>query len=184
MTNSTVRYMLTPMVSLCCLFFSFNCFAADQTMSPLKDAKAKVKDVNIEKHTPGGTIYDILLEDPNYKTFASALKSSDLLTSLKGGSFTVLAPTNGAFERLPAGTWDELLRPENRDKLKAILSYHVIPGKLMTSDFKAGMIKTLNGKELTVIINKGVMINNAKVIKTDVIGTNGVIHEIDTVLIP
>ncbi len=120
-------------------------------------------------------------------TLVAAIKAADLVEPLKGkGPFTVFAPTNAAFEKLPKGTVEELLKPENKQKLQSILTYHVHGGDaIKAADVKSMQLSTLNGKELKVKVgDDGVMINNAKVIKTDVTASNGVIHWIDTVLLP
>jgi uncharacterized surface protein with fasciclin (FAS1) repeats len=120
-------------------------------------------------------------------TLVTAIKAAGLVDALKGpGPFTVFAPTNAAFAKLPPGTLDDLLKPENKDKLKSILLYHVHSGDaIMAKDVKTMDLSTLNGKPLSVSVNgSDVMINNAKVIKTDIQCTNGVIHWIDTVLLP
>ena len=120
-------------------------------------------------------------------TVVTAIKAADLVAALKGpGPFTVFAPTNEAFAKLPPGTVDDLLKPENKDKLRSILLYHVHAGDaIMAKDVKTMNLSTLNGKDLTVTVNGDtVMINNAKVVKTDIVCSNGVIHWIDTVLMP
>ena len=120
-------------------------------------------------------------------TVVTAIKAADLVAALKGpGPFTVFAPTNEAFAKLPPGTVDDLLKPENKDKLRSILLYHVHSGDtIMAKDVKSMNLSTLNGKDLTVAVNGDtVMINNAKVVKTDIVCSNGVIHWIDTVLMP
>ena len=120
-------------------------------------------------------------------TVVAAIKAADLVETLKGpGPFTVFAPTNKAFEKLPKGTVEDLLKPENKEKLKAILTYHVHSGDaIKAADVRTMSLSTVNGKPLKVQADGGnVMINDAKVIKTDVICTNGVIHWIDTVLMP
>jgi uncharacterized surface protein with fasciclin (FAS1) repeats len=120
-------------------------------------------------------------------TVVTAIKAADLVDTLKGkGPFTVFAPTNAAFNKLPPGTVDDLLKPENKDKLKAILLYHVHPGDaIMAKDVKTMKLSTAQGKDLDVKVDNGsVWINNAKVIKTDVVCSNGVIHWIDTVVMP
>jgi uncharacterized surface protein with fasciclin (FAS1) repeats len=122
-----------------------------------------------------------------FKTLAAALGAADLINTLKGsGPFTVFAPTDEAFAKLPAGTVDNLLKPENRDQLVAILTYHVVPGKVMAADvIKLKEAKTVNGKMLD-IETKGdsVMVNDARVTATDIGASNGVIHVIDTVILP
>jgi uncharacterized surface protein with fasciclin (FAS1) repeats len=120
-------------------------------------------------------------------TVVTAIKAADLVDTLKGkGPFTVFAPTNAAFNKLPAGTVDDLLKPENKDKLKNILLYHVHAGDaIMAKDVKTMKLSTAEGKDLDVKVENGsVWINNAKVIKTDVVCKNGVIHWIDTVVMP
>jgi len=120
-------------------------------------------------------------------TLVTAVKAADLVETLKGeGPFTVFAPTNAAFAKLPEGTVEDLLKPENKEKLKGILLYHVHVGKaIMAKDVKTMSLSTANGKALAVKADaNGVMINNAKVIKTDVVASNGVIHWIDTVVLP
>src|SRR5579872_1442045 len=123
----------------------------------------------------------------HFNTLVAAVKAAGLVDTLKGpGPFTVFAPTDEAFAKLPAGTVEELLKPENKSKLVAILTYHVVPGKVMAKDVvKLQEAKTVNGQELTVKAQMGsVMVNNAKVVKTDILCTNGVIHVIDTVVLP
>jgi len=101
------------------------------------------------------------------------------------GPFTVFAPTDEAFAKLPKGTVEDLLKPENKEKLVAILTYHVVAGKVMAADVKTMQAKTVNGKELDIkVTDVSVTVNNAKVVKTDVATSNGVIHVIDPVLLP
>jgi uncharacterized surface protein with fasciclin (FAS1) repeats len=122
----------------------------------------------------------------SFKTLVTAIKAAGLVETLQGkGPFTVFAPTDDAFAKLPAGTVEDLLKPENKEKLVAILTYHVVPGKVMAADVKTMKAKTVNGKELSITVEDGkVTVDNAKVIKTDVAAKNGVIHVIDTVVLP
>ncbi len=132
-------------------------------------------------------IVDTAVVAGSFKTLAAALKAAGLVDTLKGeGPFTVFAPTDEAFAKLPAGTVDSLLLPENKDKLIAILTYHVVPGKVLASDVvKLKSAKTVNGKEATIKVSgKGVMVDGASVIKTDIETSNGVIHVIDSVILP
>jgi uncharacterized surface protein with fasciclin (FAS1) repeats len=124
--------------------------------------------------------------NPDFSTLVKALIAADLVSTLEGsGPFTIFAPTNEAFAKVPPATIKELLKPENKAKLASILTYHVLPGKFEASKVKAGKVKTVNGKELNIAVNGSeVKINNSRVIKTDIIGSNGVIHVIDTVLMP
>ena len=132
-------------------------------------------------------IVDTAVAAGNFKTLAAALKAAGLIDTLKGaGPFTVFAPTDEAFAKLPAGTVEDLLKPENKEKLVAILTYHVVPAKAMAKDV-AGMssAKTVNGKELKLKVDGGkVMINDAVVTTADIETSNGVIHVIDAVLLP
>ena len=122
-----------------------------------------------------------------FNTLVAALKAAGLVDTLKGpGPFTVFAPTDEAFARLPPGTLENLLKPENKDQLRKILTYHVVAGQVTAKDvLKRDSAKTLEGGSLTIHSgNGGVMVNNAHVTKTDVAASNGVIHVIDTVLLP
>jgi uncharacterized surface protein with fasciclin (FAS1) repeats len=132
-------------------------------------------------------IVDTAVAAGSFKTLATALKAAGLVETLKGkGPFTVFAPTDEAFAKLPAGTLDNLLKPENKEKLKGILTYHVVPGKVMAKDVvKIKEAKTVNGKMLTVTVKDGkVMVDKAHVVQTDIGATNGVIHVIDAVVLP
>ncbi len=132
-------------------------------------------------------IVDTAVAAGDFKTLAAALQAAGLVDTLKGtGPFTVFAPTDEAFAKLPAGTVDDLLKPENRDKLVAILTYHVVAGDVMAKDvIKLHEAKTVNGKEVKIRVSGGkVMVDNANVIKTDIKCSNGVIHVIDSVILP
>ena len=132
-------------------------------------------------------IVDTAVAAGSFKTLAMALQSAGLVDTLKGkGPFTVFAPTDEAFSKLPAGTVESLLKPENKEKLKAILLYHVVAGDVTAAQVvKLTSAKTLNGEDVSVAVDGGtVMINDAKVVKADIMASNGVIHVIDTVLIP
>ena len=122
----------------------------------------------------------------SFNTLVAAVKAAGLVETLQGaGPFTVFAPTDEAFAKLPAGTVESLLKPENKQKLIAILTYHVVPGKVMAADVKTMQAKTVNGQELALVVGPGgVTVNNAKVVATDVAASNGVIHVIDTVVLP
>jgi transforming growth factor-beta-induced protein len=132
-------------------------------------------------------VVDTAIEAGSFKTLASLLKQAELVETLKGkGPFTVFAPTDEAFAKLPKGTVESLLSPQNKEKLIAILKYHVVPGTEMAADIsKMKSAKTINGESLTIKSQGGnVMVNSAKVTKPDIACTNGVIHVIDTVLMP
>ena len=120
----------------------------------------------------------------SFKTLATALGAAGLVDTLKGkGPFTVFAPTDEAFAKVPKADLDALLK--DKAKLTAVLTYHVVPGKVMAKDVKAGQVKTVQGSNITVSTSSGgVSVNNAKVVKTDIVADNGVIHVIDTVIMP
>jgi uncharacterized surface protein with fasciclin (FAS1) repeats len=122
----------------------------------------------------------------NFSTLATALTAAGLIETLSGpGPFTVFAPTDAAFAKLPAGTVENLLKPENKDQLIAVLTYHVVPGKVMAADVKTGPAATVNGKELQITkSDAGVKVNDANVTATDIVSSNGVIHVIDAVVLP
>ena len=132
-------------------------------------------------------IVDTAVAAGSFKTLVAAVKAAGLVDTLKGtGPFTVFAPTDEAFSELPAGTVENLLKPENKAKLQGILTYHVVPGTVMAKDVvKLKTAKTVNGQELTVKASNGsVMVDNAGVVKADIVSSNGVIHVIDTVVLP
>jgi len=122
----------------------------------------------------------------HFNTLVAAVKAAGLVDTLKGpGPFTVFAPTDEAFAKLPPGTVENLLKPENKEKLQKILTYHVVAGNVMAKDVvKLQSATTVEGGSLTIKVSDGVMVNNAHVIETDIAASNGVIHVIDTVLLP
>jgi uncharacterized surface protein with fasciclin (FAS1) repeats len=128
-------------------------------------------------------IVDTAVAAGSFKTLATALGAAGLVDTLKGkGPFTVFAPTDEAFAKIPKADLDALLK--DKAKLTAVLTYHVVAGKVMAADVKAGKVKTVQGSELTVTTSGGVMVDKAKVVKTDIVADNGVIHVIDTVIMP
>ncbi|WP_102108564.1 fasciclin domain-containing protein [Oceaniglobus roseus] len=131
-------------------------------------------------------IVDTAADAGNFTTLVAAVEAAGLVETLKGeGPFTVFAPTDEAFAKLPEGTVEDLLKPENKDKLTAILTYHVVPGKVMSGDLSDGMTAaTVEGGEVTIKTEGGVMVNDASVTTADIEASNGVIHVIDTVLMP
>ena len=131
-------------------------------------------------------IVDTAVGAGSFGTLVAAVQAAGLVDTLKGdGPFTVFAPTDEAFAALPAGTVDDLLKPENKDKLVAILTYHVVPGKVLSTDLSDGMAaKTVEGSEITVDLDNGVMINDANVVTADVAADSGVIHVIDKLIMP
>jgi uncharacterized surface protein with fasciclin (FAS1) repeats len=128
-------------------------------------------------------IVDTAVAAGNFKTLATALGAAGLVDTLKGkGPFTVFAPTDEAFAKIPKADLDALLK--DKAKLTAVLTYHVVAGKVMAADVKAGKVKTVQGSDLTVTTTGGVQVDGAKVVKADIVADNGVIHVIDTVVLP
>ena len=132
------------------------------------------------------TVVEIASGNESFSTLVAAVKAAGLAETLSGkGPFTIFAPTNEAFAKLPPGTVETLLKPENKEKLQKILTLHVVPAKVMAADVKTGAVPTVNGEKLDVVAKDGaVTVNGAKVVKTDIVGSNGVIHVIDTVILP
>lgn len=132
-------------------------------------------------------IVDTAVAAGSFTTLAAALQAGDLIDTLKSdGPFTVFAPTDEAFAKLPAGTVESLLKPENRDKLVEILTYHVVPGKVKAAQVVGlNSATTVNGSDVSIRVeNDSVFINDSRVVKTDIWASNGVIHVVDTVLLP
>lgn len=132
-------------------------------------------------------IVDTAVGAKQFSTLVAAVQAAGLVETLKGeGPFTVFAPTDEAFAKLPEGTVATLLKPENKEKLIAVLTYHVVPGKVMAADVvKLSKAKTVQGKEVTITVaDAGVKVDKANVIKTDIVTSNGVIHVIDAVILP
>jgi uncharacterized surface protein with fasciclin (FAS1) repeats len=172
---SNVKKTLIPMKSFpilkAALFSAFALFASAQAHAGSYGGK---------------DIVTVASEAGSFKTLVAAVKAAGLADTLKGaGPFTVFAPTDEAFAKLPAGTVENLLKPENKAKLAAILTYHVLPGKVMAADVKTMSAKTVNGQSADVKVSGGsVTIDSANVVKTDIAASNGVIHVIDTVIMP
>ena len=128
-------------------------------------------------------IVDVAVGAGNFKTLVAAVQAAGLVDTLKSpGPFTVFAPTDAAFAKIPKATLDALLA--DKAKLTAVLTYHVVPGKVMAKDVKAGKVKTAQGGELTITTTGGVKVDGANVVTTDIAASNGVIHVIDTVVLP
>jgi uncharacterized surface protein with fasciclin (FAS1) repeats len=146
------------------------------SVAPFSAVAAKPKD-----------IVDTAVAAGSFKTLVAAVKAADLVKTLKGkGPFTVFAPTDEAFAKLPKGTLEDLLKPENKEKLVGILTYHVVPGKVMAADVvKLSKAKTVQGSEVKITVDDGkVKVDDANVVKTDIKCANGVIHVIDAVILP
>ncbi|MFA0378645.1 fasciclin domain-containing protein [Vibrio sp. 10N.222.51.E8] len=158
-----------------------------KTMSVLVATLLFTAFAHADHHGMKKDIVDVAAENGSFNTLVAAVKAAGLVETLKGdGPFTVFAPTDEAFASLPEGTVDMLLKPENKDKLIAVLTYHVVPGKIMASEvMKLDSAVTVQGEAVMVGIDHGnVMINKAQVVMADVEASNGVIHVIDAVLLP
>ena len=156
---------------------------SDMEKSMKKFLIASVMSLGVVMSAQAKDIVDTAVSAGSFKTLATALGAAGLVDTLKGkGPFTVFAPTDEAFAKIPKADLDALLK--DKAKLTAVLTYHVVSGKVMAADVKAGKVKTVQGSELTVTTAGGVMVDNAKVVKTDILADNGVIHVIDTVVIP
>ena len=141
----------------------------------------------INAHAAEKNLVDTATGAGQFKTLARALDAAGLVSTLKGeGPFTVFAPTDAAFAKLPADTLKSLLKPENKQQLVAVLTYHVVPGKIEAAKVvKLDEAKSVNGKMIDIKVRDGTaMVNNARVIKTDIAASNGIIHVIDTVIMP
>ncbi len=178
--NSTPGTMTTPTTTTT---------PSSGTMSPGGGAMTKPTGTTAPATTTtttGKTIVDVAASNKSFKTLVKALKAADLVDTLSGvGPYTVFAPTDEAFNKLPKGALTKLLKPENKAQLQKVLTYHVVAGEVTSKMLKAGKVATVAGADVTVKISgKNVTINTAKVIKADIKTSNGVIHVIDTVLLP
>jgi uncharacterized surface protein with fasciclin (FAS1) repeats len=138
-------------------------------------------------HDDAGTIVEVAAGNADFSTLVAAVKAAGLVDVLSGeGPYTVFAPTNAAFAKLPAGTVETLLKPENKDQLVAVLTYHVVAGKVMAADVvNLTSAATVQGESVSIAVSEsGVMVDGANVVATDVAASNGVIHVIDTVILP
>lgn len=142
--------------------------------------------ISVSAQAKEQTIVEIAAGNPDFSTLVAAVKAAGLVDTLNSeGPFTVFAPTNAAFAKLPAGTVDDLLKPENKEKLVAVLTYHVVAGEVKAADVvKLSKADTVNGKAIMIDTASGVKINNANVTATDIDASNGVIHVLDTVILP
>ena len=169
-------------------------FAATPAFAQCSSDKASAcdskKDWNataqVVSHEETGNIVEVAAAAGSFETLIAAAKAAGLVDALTSdGPLTVLAPSDEAFSKLPAGTVESLLKPENKDKLIAVLTYHVVPGKVMSGDVSPGKVATVQGQQVTLAAaGKGLKIDNANIVATDIETSNGVIHVIDTVILP
>lgn len=171
-------------VNSACAIFLANPVNNSLLEIPMKKAFiASVLAIGVAFSAQAKDIVDTAVAAGSFKTLATALNAAGLVDTLKGkGPFTVFAPTDEAFAKIPKADLDALLK--DKAKLTAVLTYHVVAGKVMAADVKAGKVKTVQGSELTVTTMGGVKVDNANVVKTDIVADNGVIHVIDSVVIP
>ena len=146
----------------------------------------KVVAVPVTPPVKQGSLTDLVSDSVSFSTLKAALKASELDVTLgQKGVYTIFAPTDEAFDKLPAGTLGKLMLPENKEKLRSLLLYHVIPGQMLAVDLKDGQVKTMNGEKVKFEVKDGkVEIDDAKVFSTDVMANNGVMHSIGNVMIP
>ncbi len=164
------------------LLFTFSCGGGETSSTEVTEIEVKetAGEVTLQD------IVDLAVGTESLSTLVEALQAGDLVETLKGdGPFTVFAPTNEAFAALPEGTLADLLKPENKDQLVSILTYHVVSGEVMSSDLSDGMkAATVNGAEVTITTTDGAKVNGANVVMADVEASNGVVHVIDAVIFP
>lgn len=153
--------------------------------NPKPEEKAIVKPV-APPEVKQGSLADLVSDSVTFSTLKAALKAAELDVTLGGKEiFTIFAPTDEAFDKLPVGMLGKLMLPENKEKLRSLLLYHVIPGKMLAADLKDGDVKTMNGEKVKIDVDGDkIQIGDAKVFSSDVMATNGVMHSIGTVLIP
>lgn len=178
----TILVLSTAAFALC-----FGLATADSSSNENVDSHQSVGVDQPADHTlTNMSLVDIFTANPSFSTMIKGLVSTDLITVLSGtGPFTVFAPNDEAFQKLPPQTIKNLFKAENKDKLAALLTYHIVPGKLSIADLKTMDIKTVNGKTLNIqVVGDQIMINNAKVIQKNMVGSNGIVYTIDKVLLP
>jgi uncharacterized surface protein with fasciclin (FAS1) repeats len=169
------------------LLFTFACGGGSSKSESTTEETATEEVVEAyEAKEEAKDIVALAMDTEALSTLVAAVKAAGLVETLQGdGPFTVFAPTNEAFAALPEGTLDELLKPENKDKLVSILTYHVVSGKVMSTDLSDGMkAATVNGADLTITTTGGVKVNTANVAMADIEASNGVVHVIDAVILP
>lgn len=175
MDRKSLNYFMLNVLSASLLFIFSGC--SQEEPPQVKKDDSELKRQKAER---------LHINDPNFKTFTDAIVAADLIDIFEGtGPFTAFVPTNEAFEKLGKEKVKELFNPENKDQLTTILIYHIVPGKYPSRNLKSMNLKTVNGKNISVKVENGeIQVNNAKVLRKDIVGPNGVIHEIDTVLLP
>jgi uncharacterized surface protein with fasciclin (FAS1) repeats len=171
------------------LLFLSGCSSSSDEAADAATSAAAAAESEMASEAPAmdqpGTIVDVAASNADFETLVAAVTAAGLAETLSGeGPFTVFAPTDAAFEALPEGVLDALLLPENKDALTSILTYHVVAGEVMAADVTAGDVPTVEGSSIAITTDGGVKVNEATVTATDVDASNGVIHVIDSVLVP
>ena len=187
MKRLTLHYKGTLTLALTAFFTTSSIeIVSAQDKAADKASVAAEKSGGTESKAKVGDIVAVAAGAGKFTTLCAALKAAGLVETLQGkGPFTVFAPTDEAFAKLPKGTLENLLKPENKEKLAGILTYHVLAGKVMAADVKTMEAKTVNGQKLNLVAQGGkVTVDKANVIMADVAASNGVIHAIDNVLMP
>jgi uncharacterized surface protein with fasciclin (FAS1) repeats len=185
-TRGTIRLAVVPAA----LLIMAGCGGTEETPDAMAATEAQMAPAAAEPAPAApvapGTIVDVAVATPDLSTLVAAVQAGDLAGTLAGpGPFTVFAPVNAAFEALPDGTVETLLQPANRDQLRSVLTYHVVPGRILSSDLTDGAkVTTVEGTELTISLAGGAKVNDATVVAADVEASNGVVHLIDAVLMP
>ncbi len=173
---------MSRIISLALLIISATAFLGAQAEHPTK----KEHPAKTEHPAKGHSIIDVATDAGHFDTLVAAIKAAGLVEKLQGeGPFTVFAPTDEAFAKLPEGTLENLLKPANKAQLAGLLACHVVPGKIMSGDLETMKATNVNGQDLHIkVADSGVTVDGAKVIKADIAASNGVIHVIDTVIVP
>lgn len=161
-------------------------FAQDEAVAPQAPQAEEAKPADKEKKVETGTLADLIADSATFSTLTKAIKAAGLEEVLGAkGTYTIFAPTDEAFDKLPAGTLGKLLLPENKEKLRSLLLYHVVPGNVLSVDLKDGEVKTMNGEKVKVDVDGDTIeVDDSKVYSVDVLGSNGVMHSIGTVIVP
>jgi len=179
--------VLVSAFTLAGLTFIYNTASIAESNSAIENNSIELSQMEETEttETMPATVVDIAASSPDFETLTAALEAAGLVETLQGaGPFTVFAPTDEAFEALPEGTLDELLKPENKEKLVQVLTYHVVPGKVMSTDLAAGEVVTVQGSPVTIAVGDTVTVNDAQVVQADVEAGNGVVHVINKVILP
>jgi uncharacterized surface protein with fasciclin (FAS1) repeats len=186
MTTKKPARILLVALAAGILLVAAACGSDSKTSSTAATAAPSTTTKMVDTTVPAKTIVQLASGNPDLSTLVTAVTAAGLGETLSGtGPFTVFAPTNEAFAALPAGTLDNLLKPENKEQLVKILTYHVVAGEVPSSAIKAGPVKSVEGQDLTITTPNGkVMVNGATVVTADVMASNGVVHVIDAVLLP